>query len=100
MAADTAKQTFEQGALSENLPQFEISSDQLSAGLGIIQAVTLSGMANSNGEARRHIKGNAIKLNDERVTDEGLTIADSDFNADGVAKLSFGKKRHVLLTQT
>ncbi len=100
MAADTAKQTFEQGALSENLPQFEISSDQLSAGLGIIQALTLSGLANSNGEARRHIKGNAIKLNDERVTDEGLTIADSDFNADGVAKLSFGKKRHVLLTQT
>ena len=99
-AADTAKQTFEQGALSENLPQFDISSDQLSAGLGIIQALTLSGLASSNGEARRHIKGNAIKLNDERVTDEALTLTDSDFNADGVAKLSFGKKRHVLLART
>ena len=97
-AAETAKRTFEEGTLSENLPQFEISADQLQQGLSIIKALTLSGLAASNGEARRHIKGNAIKLNDERVNDDSLNLGAEDFINDGIAKLSFGKKRHILLT--
>ena len=96
-AAETAKSTFEQGALSENLPQIDVTASALEDGFGIIAALTASELASSNGEARRHIKGNAIKLNDERVSDEKLILSASDFNEDGVAKLSFGKKRHVLL---
>ena len=96
-AAETAKSTFEQGALSENLPQIDVAASALEGGFGIIAALTASELASSNGEARRHIKGNAIKLNDERVSDEKLLLSASDFNEDGVAKLSFGKKRHVLL---
>jgi len=96
-AAETAKSTFEQGALSENLPQIDVAASALEGGFGIIAALTASELASSNGEARRHIKGNAIKLNDERVSDEKLLLSAGDFNEDGVAKLSFGKKRHVLL---
>ena len=97
-AAATAKSTFEQGTISENLPTFPVTGDQVSGGLPIITALTLSGLAASNGEARRHIKGNAIKLNDERVETDSQTITNNDFNEDGIAKISFGKKRHILLT--
>ena len=58
-AAETAKTTFEQGQLSEDLPKVEISNDELSEGLPILNALTKAGLASSNGEARRHIKGNA-----------------------------------------
>ena len=97
-AAETARQTFEDGTLSENLPSITIKPSELNEGLTIIKALTLSGLASSNGEARRHIKGNAIKLNDERVSDEDLALTGAHFNEDGIAKLSFGKKRHMLLT--
>lgn len=97
-AAETAKTTFEQGQLSEDLPKVEISNDELSDGLPILSALTKAGLASSNGEARRHIKGNAIKLNDEKVGDDKFKITSSDFNEEGAAKLSFGKKRHILLT--
>lgn len=97
-AAETAASTFEHGELNENLPKLEITNEQISAGLTILTAVTTAGLASSNGEARRHIKGNAIKLNDERIGDEKYIISENDFNEDGVAKLSFGKKQHILLT--
>lgn len=96
-AAETAKNTFEKGELSENLPQIQITSAEIADGLAILTALTKAGFATSNGEARRHIKGNAIKLNDEKVSDDKFKISQADFNADGIAKLSFGKKRHVLL---
>jgi len=91
-AAQTAKSTFEEGTLSDNLPQIPVAPD-----LTILKALTLSQLAKSNGEARRHIKGGAIKLNDERVNDEGLILDQAHFNEEGIAKLSFGKKQHVLL---
>ena len=99
-AAETAKTTFEQGQLSEDLPQIEITKDEIEEGLPILNAITKSGLASSNGEARRHIKGNAIKLNDEKVSDDKFKISQGDFNEGGSAKLSFGKKRHILLTLT
>ena len=97
-AMETAASTFEQGTLSENLPSFTVTKAELEEGLPIIKAITLSGLAASNGEARRHIKGSAIKLNDEKIDDDSFKITRSDFNEDDIAKLSFGKKRHILLS--
>ncbi len=97
-AAETAKTTFEKGQLSEDLPQIKLTKEEVEAGLPILNAITKAGLASSNGEARRHIKGNAIKLNDEKVSDDKFKITQSDFNEEKSAKLSFGKKRHILLT--
>ncbi|MEM7425780.1 MAG: tyrosine--tRNA ligase [Pseudomonadota bacterium] len=93
-AAETARQTFEQGAAAEGLPTF---SHDLSAQPGLLTALVASGLAASNGEARRHIKGGAIKVNDKPVSDERMELSTADANADGVIKLSFGKKKHALL---
>jgi len=95
-AAETARTTFEEGALSSDLPTVEIASGDLSAGVGILSLLVKAGLAASNGEARRHVAGGAVRLNDQPVTSDKATVGD-DALQDGVAKLSLGKKRHVLL---
>jgi tyrosyl-tRNA synthetase len=97
VAAETARQTFEEGAIAENLPSIEISRAELQAGLGVLALFVKAGLVASNGEARRQIKGGGLRVNDVAVTDEKLVLKPGDLTPEGVIKLSLGKKRHVLL---
>jgi tyrosyl-tRNA synthetase len=97
LAANTARRTFEEGALAETLPTCEISRAKLDAGLGVLAAFVQAGLVSSNGEARRQIKGGGLKVNDVTVTDEKMVLTPRDLTPQGVIKLSLGKKRHVLL---
>ena len=96
-AAETARQTFEEGAIAEILPTVEISRGELEAGLGVLAAFVKAGLVASNGEARRQIKGGGLRVNDIAVTDEKMMLTRRDLTPEGVIKLSLGKKRHVLL---
>jgi tyrosyl-tRNA synthetase len=96
-AADTARQTFEQGSVAQSLPTVEIAGGELKSGIGVLAAFVLAGLVKSNGEARRQIQGGGLKINDAAVADEKATLSDADLSPDGVIKLSFGKKKHVLL---
>ena len=96
-AAETARKTFEEGALAGDLPSVAIPRAEITAGLGVLAAFVRAGLVTSNGEARRQIKGGGLKVNDETVTDERRTLGSADLASDGMIKLSLGKKRHVLL---
>jgi tyrosyl-tRNA synthetase len=96
-AAATARTTFEEGGLGASLPTVELPRGELAAGLGVLAAFVKAGLAGSNGEVRRAIANNAIMINDVRVTSDKATIGEADVTADGVVKLSLGRKRHVLL---
>ncbi len=96
-AEATARATFEQGALDLSLPSFNISKSDLNAGIGILAACVLTKLAASNGEARRHVKSGALRLNDSVISDERRVVREADLLPEGVIKLSVGKKRHVLL---
>src|SRR6202043_1614092 len=96
-AAETARQTFEEGAIAENLPSVEIPRSKLEAGIGVLALFVKAGLVASNGEARRQIKGGGLRLNDVAVTDEKMVLTLKDLTPEGVIKLSLGKKRHVLL---
>jgi tyrosyl-tRNA synthetase len=96
-AAETARRTFEEGALSESLPTVEIAQAELETGLGALAAFVRAGLVTSNGEARRQIKGGGLKLNDAPLTDEKRVLTPRDLTPEGVIKLSLGRKRHVLL---
>jgi tyrosyl-tRNA synthetase len=96
-AAETARQAFEEGASAEGLPTVDIPKEELSAGLGLLKASTLAGLVATTSDARRQIKGGALRVNGVAATDERATITLKDLNEDGVIKLSLGKKRHVLL---
>ena len=56
-----------------------------------------AGLTSSLGEARRLIRGGGAKVNDEPVTDELRKLGPGDVNAQGVIKLSAGRKRHALI---
>jgi tyrosyl-tRNA synthetase len=96
-AAATAKTTFEEGALALSLPKVKVDAEDVAAGLGVLTAFVKAGLVASTGEARRQVKGGGLRVNDTAVTDERATLGDKDFEKDGVAKLSLGKKKHVLL---
>ncbi|WP_395660244.1 tyrosine--tRNA ligase [Aestuariivirga sp.] len=92
-AAETARRTFEEGQSAEGLPSILLDLD---GGTGLLAACVAAGFASSNGEARRSVQGGAIRVNDQAVADDKLTLT-REMLADGVIKLSMGKKKHVLV---
>lgn len=96
-AAETARKTFEQGALASDLPTIEIPQSELDAGIGILVAFVKAGLVSSNSEARRQIQGGGLKINDEAVASDKASLTAADATATGLIKLSLGKKKHILL---
>ncbi len=93
VAAETARQTFEEGAIAGNLPTVEIPRGELEAGAGVLAMFVKAGLVASNGEARRQIKGGGLRVNDVPVSDEKMMLDGSQLTPEGVIKLSLGKKR-------
>jgi len=96
-AAETARKTFEEGALAESLPTVAVPAAEIEAGIGVLALFVRAGLAASNGEARRHVQGGAVRVNDQPVSDDRRVVGSADVTADGVVKLSLGKKKHVLV---
>jgi len=96
-AAATARQTFEEGALAESLPTVDVAAAEFEAGLGALTAFVRAGLVGSTGEARRQIRGGALRINDVALDDERAVIGREALQASGVVKLSLGRKKHVLL---
>lgn len=96
-AAETARKTFEEGVAAQTLPSVTVASGELEAGIGLLTLMVRAGLAASNGEARRHVQGGAVRINDHSVGDERLTVSVANADADGVIKLSLGRKRHILV---
>ena len=91
---NTAKETFQKNSLGKNLPSIKISKDSLKNSLNIIELVMLSKFVNSKSEIRRLINGNAIKINNQVITDDKFIIEQGLF-IDSYLKLSVGKKKHL-----
>ncbi len=89
-AGETSRKTFEEGMAAEGLPTVKVGLP-----ISIVQAVLEAGFAKSNGEARRHIQGGGIRVDDVVITDEKMIL-----NGKDSFKLSMGKKKHVLLQKT
>ncbi|RVD66553.1 tyrosine--tRNA ligase [Mesorhizobium sp. M7A.F.Ca.ET.027.03.2.1] len=96
-ASDTARKTFEEGAFAESLPTVEVDKTALETGVGILSLLVTAGLAASNGEARRHVQGGAVRLNDEPVSDERRLVTPQDLSPENLVKLSLGKKKHILV---
>jgi len=95
-AAETARKTFEQRTLGDDLPTIEVAAARLDAGVPVFELFREAGLAASNGEARRLIKGGGGRLNDAKIANETAIVGTGDLR-DGVIKLSAGKKRHALV---
>ena len=95
-AAETARLAFEEGAAAESLPSVEVPLAELTEGVPAFRLFTVAGLAASNGEARRLIRGGGARVNDVAVTGEGQVISLADMR-DGAIKLSAGRKQHRLV---
>ncbi|MGU3359377.1 tyrosine--tRNA ligase [Methylobacterium sp. M6A4_1b] len=98
-AAETARKTFVEGTVAQDLPSITVSPDLLEAGLGVLSAFgpDYAKLLPSTSEGRRQIKSGGLRVNDVPVTDERAVLRTGDLTADGVIKLSFGRKKHVLV---
>jgi tyrosyl-tRNA synthetase len=96
-AAETARRTFEEGAVAETLPSVELPRTELEQGLGVLNAFVRAGLVASTSEARRQIKAGGLKVNDVAISDDRMALSPRDLTAEGVIKLSRGRKNHVLL---
>ena len=90
----TAKQTFTDNSMGDNLPSISLDEKELKSKITIIDLIILSKLENSKSEIKRLIKGNGVKINNQVVADEKLIVT-KDLFKDGLIKLSLGKKRHI-----
>ncbi len=95
-AAETARRAFEEGEAADTLPSVDVARAELEAGVPAFRLFTQAGLAATNGEARRLIRGGGARVNDAPVTEEGQVISLSDLR-DGAIKLSAGRKQHRLV---
>src|SRR5215217_8728450 len=95
-ARDGAEKAFEQGALSVDLPTYDIALGELKAGVPLARLAVLASLATSNGEARRLAQGGGLRLNDAQEMDANRVVTEADL-VDGVLKLAAGKKKLALV---
>jgi tyrosyl-tRNA synthetase len=96
-AAETARAVFEGGGSGSELPQTEVPRSELVRGMPAFELFSLTGLAASNGEARRLIRGGGARINDRVVDNETKPVTVADLDEKGVLKLSAGRKRHALV---
>ena len=91
---ETAKKTFDNNSLGDNLPSILINEKELQEKMTIIDLVVLSKLESSKSEIRRLIKGSGIRINNRVINNEKLIITKELFKND-LIKLSLGKKKHI-----
>jgi len=96
-AAAAARQAFEQGGLSDDLPTLEVTRASLAEGVPLAALAAEAGLAASRSEARRLAQGGGLRLNDVAESDGQRLVTLADLNGDGVLKLAAGKKKIVLV---
>jgi len=95
-AAETARLAFEEGEAAASLPSVHVKAAELEAGIPAFRLFALAGLAASNADARRLIRGGGARVNDQVVTEEGSLIG-ADLLREGAIKLSAGRKQHRLV---
>ena len=96
-AEETAKKTFASGSIGKDLPTIKISKTKIETGINIVDLVVLSKLIISKSEVRRTMKNMGIRINNEVIEDQNLVISFKHFNNQNFLKLSFGKKKHLIV---
>ena len=75
------------GELPSDMAKFEINADDI----WIVEALSLCKLVGSNSDARRHIKANAVSINQAKISDEQLRLSKGEY------VLQVGKKAYARL---
>jgi tyrosyl-tRNA synthetase len=96
-AAETAKKTFEEGGIGQDIPVFNLTESEIGKGIPAYDMLRQAGLASSGGDAKRLIRGGGARVNDRKIEDENELIGLNQFDGEGSLKLSAGRKKHVLV---
>ena len=96
-AALTAKNTFENKSIGDDLPSITFKKEKVINGINIIDLVLAANLSNSKSEVRRMIKNRGIKINNETIENDKFNVSLNSFDKKNFLKLSHGKKNHVIL---
>jgi tyrosyl-tRNA synthetase len=96
-ALNTSIKVFEEGGADDNLAEIFLSKEELIAGISIIDLLVSAEFSPSKSEAKKLIRAGGARINNEKIEDENFIITSSDLSDNVHAKLSAGKKRHVIL---
>ncbi|MDP7540952.1 MAG: tyrosine--tRNA ligase [Candidatus Pelagibacter bacterium] len=96
-AALTAKNTFENKSIGDDLPSIIFKKEKVINGINIIDLVLAANLSNSKSEVRRMIKNRGIKINNETIENDKFNVSLNNFDKGNFLKLSHGKKNHVIL---
>ena len=96
-AEKTAIDTFQKGAIGDDLPVVNIKKNELTNGLNIVDLVVTANLLNSKSEVRRAIKNKGIKLNNIIVENDKQSVSMDSFDKKNTLKLSHGKKNHIII---
>lgn len=83
-----------------DVPSGQVARTHLEAGLSILDAFVLAGLAKSKGEARRAIEQGAANVNNRRVESIERILTLKDLASETVLVLRSGKKNYALLRLT
>ena len=95
-AEKTARETFEKGNIGKNLPSVNLSKGTLKNGVNVLDFIVITKLLNSKSEVRRVIKNRGIKINNSVVDDDKLNV-NLSFFVNNICKISFGKKKHLVV---
>ena len=73
-ASEEFTRVFAQKALPDDIPEVVVAAEEI----GLLSLMVQAGLCKSNGEARRLVKQGAVKINDEKVSDERAQITPED----------------------
>ncbi|WP_086289538.1 tyrosine--tRNA ligase [Campylobacter devanensis] len=86
-ARDEFNRVHAKGELPSDMAKFEINADDI----WIVEALSLCKLVGSNSDARRHIKANAVSVNQAKISDEQLRLSKGEY------VLQVGKKAYARL---
>ena len=95
-AEKTAKETFEKGNIGKNLPSVNLAKGTFKNGVNILDFIVSTKLLISKSEVRRAIKNKGIKINNSIVDDDKLSV-NLSFFLNKICKISFGKKKHLVV---
>ena len=96
-AEKTAKNTFINKSIGENLPFIKINKKIIENGINILDLVIKTSLGNSKSEIRRMIQNKGLRINNEIVVDEKKIINVNNLDEENNIKISHGKKQHFII---
>jgi len=90
-ASQIAEDTFKKSIINLDLPKVIINDKYIT----LIEIVRMFNFCNTNGEVRRLVKGNGVKINDKIVDNDNIKFIKEEY--ENPIKISVGKKKHGLL---